>query len=145
MFAPDSDDEDTIVVSDTPPEGVNPEFARCLYALKWRIYETTVLGPELNTPEAQQNGLIQTYVRQLGALHKVLEKALSQTITDADMRSFRVSLRPDILKCAQRLRPLIKQATNVADHVVYRDFLNERLRMYPFVHHNSAVEDVEEW
>lgn len=120
-----------------PPPGVDPSYAVCVHSLKWKLYQTIVLGPELNTPEAQQNELLEKYMKHLEHLYGILHKALRGSITESEVRVFPSPLRHEILTCALRLKGLnrgVHKASHVADIVPYQDFLKETLRMYPFVH-----------
>jgi hypothetical protein len=124
--------------NNVPPAGVDAEFCRCIQTLKMNLYETIVLGPELNTPDAQKNELIQTYVKQLGRLYDVMENALKGRVVDAEMRPFPIRLRHSILTCSQWVHRLVKGKTPT-DLVPYRDYLNTTLRVYPFVHHIRII------
>ena len=145
----DSDTEtDTSAIvkgGDIPPKELDGEFCRCIQTLKWNLYQTIVLSPALNTSTAQQNDLIQTYVKQLGRLYLVLDNALKGRIIDAEMRPFPVKLRHDILKCSQWIHRVVRPLTPT-DLVPYRDYVNTALRVYPFVHHMrmlGGADDVE--
>lgn len=141
----DSDSESDTVQLDTPPPGVDPHFSQCVHSIKWKLYQAIVLGPELNTPEAQQNELLQTYVNQLERLYRMFEKALRGSISDADTRPFPSSLRHEILSCAMGLKERIKPSASAhaADLIPYQDQLKQILRMYPFVHRTVGGDDVE--
>lgn len=145
----DSDTEtDTHAIvkgGDIPPKGLDGEFCRCIQTLKWNLYQTIVLSPTLNTPAAQQNDLIQTYINQLGHLYLALDNALSGRINDAMMRPFPIKLRHDILKCSQWIHRLVRPLTPT-DLVPYWDYVNTALLVYPFVHHMQMLggeDDVE--
>ena len=76
----DTDTDSQPAENHIPPHGVDDEFCRCIQTLKWNLYQTIVLGPEPNTPEAQQNQLIQRYVAQLGKLYDAMQHALQGRI-----------------------------------------------------------------
>ena len=123
-----------------PPE-VDSSFTKCIYSLKWKLYETVVLGPELKTPEAQHNGLLQKYISHLDKLYEVMDKVLRNTFLETDLRSFPAAHRHEIVTCTNTLKSLTRKVSNVADVIPYREFLHEILRVYPFVHRgNSDVE-----
>lgn len=139
----DSDTES--MENNVPPPGVNAEFSRCIQTLKWNLYQTIVLGPKENTPEAQQNELVQKYVTQLGRLHTFMENALKGRIIDADLRPFPSRRRHEILTCAQWVYRFVK-GFPPNDVVPYRDYLYHVLRVYPFVHHMrilGGADDIE--
>lgn len=149
----DDSDSETLSVTDSTTDSalqrahVVPEFTHCIHMLKWKLYQAIVLGPEPNTPEAQQNELLQTYVGQLEQLYRILEKALCGEIIDTTLHAFPAPLRQEILSCARDLQKRSKEQNEMrhaADGVPYRDFLKETLRMYPFVHRTSGgMVDVE--
>lgn len=132
-------DSDMDRYDDMMPPGVDETLATGVHTLKWKLYQIIVLGPELNTPEAQQNELLQAYIRQLERLYRILEKALKGAITDTDLRPFPVSLRHEILTLATKLKGQTKLSNrHAADYIPYLDFLKETLRMYPFVHRSTG-------
>lgn len=141
----DSDSDYEVRGGSIPPKGLDEEFCRCIQTLKWNLYQAIVLGPELNTPSAQQNELIQTYVKHLGHLYNVFENAMKGRIVDSEMRSFPVKLRHEILTCSQWARKHLSSLPPT-DLVPYNDYLNTSLRVYPFVHHMrmlGGADDVE--
>lgn len=138
-------DVESDVEDNTPPAGVDAEFCRCIQTLKWNLYQTIVLGPQENTPEAQQNGLVQTYVTQLGRLYEFMENALRGRMIEADLRPFPLRHRHEILTCSQWAYRVAK-GLSPTDLVPYRDYLMTALRVYPFVHHMrmlGGADDVE--
>ncbi len=131
--------------NNVPPQGVDAEFCRCVQTLKWNLYQAIVLGPQENTPRAQQNDLIQTYVTLLGKLYTFMENALKGRIVDAELRPFPSQRRHEILTCSQWAYRAVK-GLSPTDLVAYRDYLNTSLRVYPFVHHMQILggaDDVE--
>jgi hypothetical protein len=113
---------------------VSPAFQRCVSDIKWRLYETVVFGPELATPEAQENGLIQTYVQQLETLYRLLDAALRGAFKESDLAALPPARRHEVLQCVHALQKVVKGAQNAAELIPYREYLQEMLRVYPFVH-----------
>jgi hypothetical protein len=136
LWNQDSDSDSDTDTPDLPP-GVDPAHASCIHTLKWKLYQAIVLGPESNTPEAQQNELLQKYIEHLERLYHLLDKAMRGSVRDVEVRTFPASLRHEILTCALRLKGLNKggNVNHAADVLPYQDFLKGTLRMYPFVHH----------
>lgn len=146
MLANDVESADSdIEENNVSPAGVDIEFCRCIQTLKWNLYQAIVLGPQENTPQAQQNALVQNYVTLLGKLCTFMENALKGRIVDADLRPFPSRLRHEILTCSQWAYRAVK-GLSPTDLVSYRDYLTTSLRVYPFVHHMrmlGGADDVE--
>ncbi len=134
----ESDQENNV-----PPKGVDPEFCRRIQNMKWRLYEKTVLGPETETDNAQNNELIQIYVNLLEQLYRFLERAQNGGIAERDLLSFPADIRSENLSVATWVKNYFKK-NGPADTLPYRDYLTTTLRVYPFVHHKRMVGGDEE-
>lgn len=132
--------------NNVPPHGLDPEFCRRIQTMKWKIYQMTVLSPEENTSEAQNNNLIERYLQQLESLYQLLEKAQRGGSVERELISFPHELRSENHSIAEWIRTYVKQ-NGPADTIPYQDYLTTTLRIYPFVHHMRMVggeRDVEE-
>lgn len=137
-------DEEPMIENLTPPKGITESFCQCVDTIKWKLYEATVLGPELNTPEVQQNKLLEIYEGYLEQLYVVLNQALTGYIKESQLASFPSELRHEMLKCAQEIRRM-SQGDGVlryTDRIPYHDYLQTQLRVYPYLQNRGK--DVDE-
>lgn len=141
----ESDEESRPVVENlVPPKGVSETFCQCVDTLKWQLYETIVLGPELNTPRAQQNQLLESYEHHLEMLYAFLSQALKGAMKESVLSSFPASLRPSILQCAQHIQKMRHGGSGslrYTDRIPYEDYLVTQLRVYPYLHYRGQLQD----
>lgn len=123
------DDQD---IQDIPD--VSPAFQQCVSSVKWRLYETVIFGPELDTPQAQENSLIQVYVQNLEAFYRLLDATLRGQFKEAGLSALPAARRSEVLQCVHALQKIMKTARHAGDLIPYREYLQEVLRVYPFVH-----------
>lgn len=134
-------EEEEVVENLTPPKGVSESFCQCVDTLKWGIFRATVLGPELNTPEAQQNRLLESYETLLEHLYAFLHDALKGSVKESVLTVFPHGIRHSILTCAQTIQQDTR-TLRYTDRIPYHDYLNTQLRIYPYLQHRGK--DLEE-
>lgn len=141
----DSEEEESLPENIVSPPGVSLAFCECVDTLKWRLYEAVVLNPELNTPEAQQNKLLQTYEDVLEHLYQFLDQVVKGSIKESTLQAFPLPLRHEILACAQQIRKMSQGggALRYTDKIPYHDYLRIQLRIYPYLHHRGKDVDRE--
>jgi hypothetical protein len=138
-YSSDSDSE-MEEENNVPPRGLDPEFCKRIQNMKWRLYQIIILSPELDTPNAQNNELIQMYVNQLEDLYRFLDNAQRVGVVEKDLIKFPSELRSENLSMAEWIKKYFKQ-NGPADTLPYRDYLNTTLRVYPFVHHSRMISE----
>jgi|LauGreDrversion4_2_1035121.scaffolds.fasta_scaffold11122_5 hypothetical protein len=124
--------------NNVPPRGMDPEFCRRIQNMKWKLYESIVLGPETETDNAQNNQLIQIYVNTLEKLYRFLERAQHGGVVERDLLSFPAEMRSENLSVANWVKNYFKKNGPI-DTIPYSDYLNTTLRVYPFIHHKRMV------
>jgi hypothetical protein len=136
-------DEETMVENLTPPKGVTESFCQCVDAIKWKLYDATVMGPELKAPEVQQNKLLETYEGYLEQLYVLLNEALKGFIKESLLVRFPSELRHEILKCAQEIQRMSRAGTALryTECIPYRDYLHTQLRVYPYLQNRGKDAD----
>ncbi len=133
-----ADIQDIGYIGDIPD--VSPEFQQCVSGVKWRLYETVIFGPELDTPQAQENSLVQVYVQNLEAFYRLLDATLRGQFKEAGLSALPAPRRSEVLQCVHALQKIIKAARHAGDLIPYREYLQEVLRVYPFVHTRNESE-----
>lgn len=127
-----------------PPRDVSEHFRDCVDSLKWSLYESVVLRPELNTPEAQKNELLQTYEVLLEKLHAFLSHVLKGPVQESALQAFPEELRDVVLKCAHRIQGMRQGGGELAqytDRIPYHDYLETQLRTYPYLQYHGKEQD----
>jgi len=130
-----------------PPKGVSEPFCACVDSLKWKLYESVVMRPELNTPEAQQNELLQTYEGLLEKLYALLTQSLKGPIQESAIHGFPEELHSPIRTCVQNIQGMRRGGgalTRYTDRVPYHDYLQTQLRTYPYLQYHGEARKEED-
>jgi len=130
------DDDDT--QNEVPPPAINQEFIDNILEVKHKLYETTVLAPKLETPEAQSNEVLQKYINNLNSVYVMAINAQSGNILGNEQRIN--NFPPETREVITRMLNLIADyfsKNNVPDTIPYSDFIRNSLHVYPFVQDNS--------
>ena len=70
----DSEYDDEYTENEVPPPAINQEFIDNILEVKHKLYETTILAPELETPEAQSNEVLQKYMNKVELIEELVKK-----------------------------------------------------------------------
>ena len=131
-------DEEEYPQNEDPPPAINQEFKDIILEVKHKLYETTVLAPELETPEAQSNEVLQKYMNNLNSVYVMAINAQSGNILGNEQRinNFPPETREVITRTLNLIADYFSK-NNVPDTIPYSDFIRNSLHVYPFVQDNS--------
>lgn len=135
----DTDSEyDEYTENEVPPPAINQEFKANILEVKHKLYETTVLAPELETPEAQSNKLLQKYMNNLNSVYVMAINAQSGNMLGNEQRinNFPPETREVITRTLKWIADFFSKNT-VSDTIPYSDFIRKSLHEYQFVQDNS--------
>lgn len=132
------------VDDNTPLPGLDDAFLEKTKALKWAVYENTILTPEENTPEAQQNELLHVYQTMLMRAYRLLRIAQGRSIRPQEYDSFPSEIRP-LLRDVCEWLTTFSSGKPLSAMVPYTSYLQQSLTVYPFIHrrHVGGEDDVE--
>ena len=134
----DSEYDEEGTQNEDPPPAINKEFKDIILEVKHKLYETTVLAPELETPEAQSNEVLQKYMNNLNSVYVMAINAKTGKIIGNEQKIN--NLPPETREMITRMLNLIADyfsKNKVPDTIPYSDFIENSLRIYPFVQDNS--------
>jgi hypothetical protein len=134
----DSEYDDEYTENEIPPPAINQEFIDNILEVKHKLYETTVLAPKLETPEAQSNEVLQKYMNNLNSVYVMAINAQTGKIIGNEQKIN--NLPPETREMITRMLNLIADyfsKNKVPDTIPYSDFIENSLRIYPFVQDNS--------
>ena len=134
----DSEYDDEYTENEVPPPAINQEFIDNILEVKHKLYETTVLAPELETPEAQSNEVLQKYMNNLNSVYVMAINAQSGRIIGNEQRinNFPPETREVITRTLNLIADYFSK-NNVPDTIPYSDFIIKSLHEYQFVQDNS--------
>jgi hypothetical protein len=126
----DTDDDD-YVMNDIPPPELDPTLCDRIYNIKWNMYNTIVLGPELGTPHVQNNKLVQDYLNQINKVYILSLKGQNGQFTESDLQKFPKKVQNDIKELLLWLVDYFKK-NQPCDTIPYSDYITTQLHIYPF-------------
>ena len=132
----DSDYEDDYIQNEVPPPGLNEDFIKNILSIKHSLYDDIILSPELGTKEAQDNSLIQKYVKQLNNVYILTLTAKRGIIDESSLKEYKPETREQIKNILVWISEFFKK-NHVNDTIPYENFLYTMLHEYPFIQDNS--------
>jgi len=126
----ETDNED----NDTPPPNMNQEFIDKALDVKHTLYDKIVLGPELDTKEAQSHKILQDYLGKLNNVYILAIEAQNPNntaISESKLQIFPEDVRPKIKLLLDWISDYFRKNT-IPDTIPYSDFIRSNLRDLPF-------------
>ena len=138
------EDQEEEVDDNTPLPGLDDAFLQKTRDLKWAIYENTILTPEENTPEAQQNELLRVYQKRLMRAYRLIQIAQGRSIRPQEYDSFPSEIQPFLRSLCEWLTTF-SSGKPLSTMIPYTSYLQQSLTVYPFIHrkHIGGEDDVE--
>jgi hypothetical protein len=136
--ADESDDEydDEYITNEIPPQDINNEFRNNVLNIKHIIYDSTVLAPKVGTPDAQNNKLIQQYLKNINQVYIICLKAQKGLVDANDLINIPEKAREPIKKVINWLTDFFKK-NRAPDTIPYEDYINKSFHEYQFNQDNS--------
>ncbi len=132
----ESDYEDDYIQNEVPPPGLNEDFIKNILSIKHSLYDDIILSPELGTKEAQDNSLIQKYVKQLNNVYILTLTAKRGIIDENSLKEYKPETREQIKNILVWISEFFKK-NHINDTIPYENFLYTMLHEYPFIQDNS--------
>jgi hypothetical protein len=134
------EDED-YTQNEVPPPAIDQQFIDNILEVKHKLYDATVLAPELETPEAQSNQVLQKYLNSLNSVYVMAINAQSGNTLGNEQRinNFPPETREAITRTLQGVADFFNKNT-VPDTIPYSDFIRNALHTYPFVQDSNSFE-----
>lgn len=139
IWEEDSDSEyEDEYQNEVPPPAIDQKFIDNILEVKHKLYENTVLAPELGSEKIQNNGILQDYLNNLNSVYVMAINAQNGRILGNDKRIN--NFPPDAQEAITRTLKWIEDffSKNTApDTIPYSDFIRNTLHTYPFVQDKS--------
>ena len=134
------EDED-YTENEVPPPEIDQPFINNILEVKHKLYDATVLAPELETPEAQSNKVLQEYLNNLNSVYVMAINAQTGKTLGNEQRIHNLppEAREAITRTLQWITDFFNKNT-VPDTIPYSDFIRNILHTYPFVQNGNSFE-----
>lgn len=133
------DDEDDDVINEDPTiliqESPSYEFCKYMTEAKKKLYVIIVLGPEdEESAAAQDNTLLEKYIKELDLLGKSLIKVIKNPIgleLKEELKNYSSDTKSHINDTINNTNTFLKNNTNI-NKMLYIDYINTQFSIYPF-------------
>ena len=130
ILSDDSEYEDDNNESQNP--GVSNEFKDIILTAKKALYDSIVLGPKIETPDAQNIILVEIYINKLNEFYKLIHIKNNEDIMKK-LEIFPIQSRDSIQKAVMAIQTFFKMNTSIQDRIPYENYLNYIFKKYQFV------------
>jgi hypothetical protein len=130
---PESDEEDDeYVQNDTPPPDLDEQFMKNILEMKHKLYDDIILSPSLGTKEAQDNTLIEKYIKQLNNVYILTINAKKGILDESSLTQYTPKTREQIKNILVWISDFFKR-NHISDTIPYDNYLHNMFHVYPFV------------
>jgi hypothetical protein len=118
--------------NDTPPPLLDEQFIKNILEMKHNLYDDIILSPSLGTKEAQDNILVEKYIKQLNNVYILTINAKKGIINESSLTQYTPKTREHIKNILVWISDFFKK-NHINDTIPYENYLHNMLHVYPFV------------
>ena len=119
----------------SPPE-IDNEFRKNVLDIKHKLYENTVLSPELGTENAQSMQTLEEYLKNINQVYILSLNAQKGQVNGGELSNFPENIRGQIKTLLNWLADYFSK-NRVPDTIPYTDYIRKSFKEYQFVQDNS--------
>ena len=124
---------------ESPSSPLDPSFVRNVTDTKYKLYQTIVFQPELDSNTSQDNAILNKYLQQLNHLHQLsirAQEGVPVKRLERHLAAFPMELQEPIRALLEWIRAYF-QANRPIKTTPYSHYLESSFRTYPFMHRPS--------
>jgi len=125
-------EDDEYEQNDTPPPPLDEQFIKNVLNIKHNLYDDIILSPSLGTKEAQDNALVEKYIKQLNNVYVLTINAKKGIIDESNLTQYTPETREQIKSILLWISDFFKK-NHISDTIPYENYLHNMLHIYPFV------------
>ena len=135
-----SDDEDEeYQQNEQPPKGIETDFSNQILALKHKIYDETVLSPDIHEESAQNDRLLDDYLKHINKVYVLAVISQNGKKNARNLDEFPKGAQESIQKTLDWLEMFFSK-NRIPDTIPYVHYIRNQLHVYPFVQDNSFMD-----
>lgn len=132
----DSDYEIEDIRNEEPPPDIDENFRNNVLNIKDILYNKIILSPNLGTSDAQDNRLLDKYLKNINGVYILCVNAQNGKINEAELNRFPLEAREPIKNMLTWLLQFFKK-NQIPDTIPYEDYIRKSFKEYQFVQNNS--------
>lgn len=137
-----SDDEgdEEYQQNEEPPKGVDKDFANHVLTMKHKMYDETVLLPNIDEEDAQNNELLNDYLKHINKVYVLAMICQNGKKNEIHLDEFPKGAQESIQKTLDWLEMFFSK-NKIPDTIPYVHYIRNQLHVYPFVQDNSFMNE----
>lgn len=125
-------EDDEYVQNEVPPPPLDKQFIENVLNIKHNLYDDIILSPALGTKEAQDNTLVEKYIKQLNNVYVLTINAKKGIIDESSLTQYTPKTREHIKSILVWISDFFKR-NHISDTIPYDNYLHNMFHVYPFV------------
>jgi hypothetical protein len=135
----DDEDDEEYKQNEEPPKGIEGEFSNHILTLKHKIYDETVLSPNINEERAQKDELLDNYLKHINKVYVLAIVSQNGKKNARNLDEFPKGAQESIQKTLEWLEKFFSR-NRIPDTIPYVHYIRNQLHVYPFVQDNSFMD-----
>ena len=135
----DNDEDDEYKQNDQPPKGIDGDFSNRVLDLKHKIYDETVLSPNIDEESAQKDELVDNYLKHINKVYVLAVVSQNGKKNARNLDEFPKGAQESIQKALDWLEMFFSK-NRTPDTIPYVHYIRNQLHVYPFVQDNSFMD-----
>ena len=135
----DDEDDEEYQQNEQPPKGIEGEFANYVLTLKHKLYDETVLSPNMNEANAQNDELLDDYLKHINKVYVLAVVSQNGKKNARNLDEFPKGAQESIQKTLDWLEMFFSK-NRIPDTIPYVHYIRNQLHVYPFVQDNSFMD-----
>lgn len=133
------DDDEEYQQNEEPPKGVDAEFAKHVLNVKHKIYDETVLSPNMDDNNSQKNELVDEYLKHINKVYILAVIAQNGKKNARNLDEFPKGAQEAIQQTMDWLEMYFSK-NRIPDTTPYVHYIRNQFHVYPFIQDNSFMD-----
>jgi len=135
----DDENDEEYKQNEEPPKGIEGEFSNNILTLKHKIYDETVLSPNMEEERAQKGELLDDYLKHINKVYILAIVSQNGKKNARNLDEFPKGAQESIQKTLEWLEHFFSK-NRIPDTIPYVHYIRNQLHVYPFVQDNSFMD-----
>jgi len=136
----EEEDDDEYKQNDQAPKGIDKEFAKNVLDIKHKLYDETVLSPDMEEDRAQNNELLNDYLNHVNKVYVLAVVSQNGKKNARNLDEFPKGTQEAIQRTLDWLETFFSK-NQVSDTIPYTHYIRNQFHVYPFVQDNSFMNE----
>jgi hypothetical protein len=138
-WSDDDDSDDEYQKNEEPPKGIDTEFSKHVLNVKHKLYDETVLSPDMANDNAQKHELVDEYLKHINKVYVLAVVSQNGKKNARNLDEFPNGAKEAIQHTMDWLEMYFSK-NRIPDTIPYVHYIRNQFHVYPFVQDNSFMD-----